>query len=141
MGTMMLLIGSALFYSLIIFWIAEEKSLKNADFSDIKLCVTEKLDIGAVFQEFNTLFYLAIYFVAVLLFAAIAANYFFVPKGLGLAEVMMITFIPSLIGSLIILLVKWRYQPIIKLISSFLFGSIYMTATALAFAVVYLVHG
>jgi len=141
MATMMLMIGAALFYSLIIFWICEEKSLKNANLSDLKLLIKEELDITAIFQEYNTIRYLTIYFLAVLVFAALMASYIFIPRGYGLAEVMAITFIPSLMGSLIILLIKWRFQPIIKLISSFLFGSIYMTATALAFALTYLIKG
>jgi len=44
------------------------------------------------------------------------------------------------LGSLLILLVKWRFQPLIKLISSFMFGGGFMTATGLSFAVVYLLN-
>ena len=36
MGTLMLVIGAGLFYSIIIFFICEEKSLKDANLSDMK---------------------------------------------------------------------------------------------------------
>jgi hypothetical protein len=52
---------------------------------------------------------------------------------------MAYVFLPSLIGSLIILLVKWRFQPLLKLISSFLFGAGYIGASAFAVAVTHLI--
>ncbi len=51
---------------------------------------------------------------------------------------MAYVFLPALIGSLIILLVKWRFQPLIKLISSFMFGAGYIGASAFAVATTHL---
>jgi len=50
-------------------------------------------------------------------------------------------FITPFIGSFAILLVKWRFQPMIKLISSFMFGAGFITATGMAFSLVYIVTG
>jgi len=141
MGTLMLVIGAGLFYSLIIFFVSEEKSLKDANMSDMKCLVTEEVDISECFEKYNTVRYMFYYFIAVFVFATLIANYVHIPNHFGLAEILAYTFIPSLIGSLIILLVKWNFQPMIKLVSSFMFGGGYMSATALAFSLVYLVNG
>lgn len=141
MGTVMLFIGAGLFFSLIIFFICEEKSLKDANFSDMKCLVTEEIELSACFEKYGTVRYMAYYFIAVFIFSALIAQYGYIPHSLGLGEVFAYTFITSLLGSLIILLVKWRFQPLIKLISSFMFGGGFMTATGLAFAFVYIING
>ena len=99
--------------------------------------VTEEVDVSECFEKYNTVRYMVIYFIAVFIFALVVAKYIHIPNGFGLGEILAYIFIPSAIGSLIILLVKWRFQPIIKLISSFMFGGGYMTATAAAFAIMY----
>jgi len=139
MGTLMLVIGAGLFYSIIIFFICEEKSLKDANLSDMKCLVTEEVDVSECFEKYNTVRYMVIYFIAVFIFALVVAKYVHIPNGFGLGEILAYIFIPSAIGSLIILLVKWRFQPVIKLISSFMFGGGYMSATAAAFAIMYLI--
>jgi hypothetical protein len=138
MGTVMLLIGGGLVFSLIVFFICEEKSLKDANFSDMKCLVTEKVEVSECFEQFQTIRYLAIYFAILVIFDGLIANFIYLPQGFGLLEIISYTFATSLIGSGIILLVKWTYQPVIKLISSFMFGSIFMGASATAFTAVYL---
>ena len=138
MGTVMLLIGGGLFFSLFVFFICEEKSLKDANFSDMKCLVTEEVKISQCFEQFQTIRYIAICFAIFLVFDVLIANFIYIPHSFGLLEIISYTFATSLIGSGIILLVKWTYQPMIKLISSFMFGSIFMGASATAFASVYL---
>jgi hypothetical protein len=138
MGTIMLLMGGGLFFSLLVFFVCEEKSLKDADFSDMKCMVTEEVEVSKCFEQFQTIRYIALYFVAMVIFDALIAHFIYLPKGFGLLEIMAYTFVPSLMGSGIILLVKWTYQPVIKLISSFMYGSIFMGASAAAFGTVYL---
>lgn len=138
MGTMMLLIGGGLLFSLLVFFICEEKSLKDANFSDMKCLVTEEVEMSKCFEQFQTIRYLAIYFVVVLVFVGLIANYVYLPNSFGLIEIMAFIFIPSIMGSALILLVKWTYQPVIKLVSSFMYGSIFMGASATAFGTVYL---
>jgi len=139
MGTLMLVIGVGLFYNMTVFYICEEKSLKNVDLSDMKCLIKEEVDMSECFEKYNTLRYMFIYLVSAFIFAALATHFFLIPAGLDLAGMMAYVFIPSLIGSLLILLVKWRYQPFIKLVSSFMYGSGYMTATALAVALLNLI--
>ncbi len=138
MGTVMLLIGGGLFFSLLVFFICEEKSLKDANFSDMKCLVTEEVEISKCFEQFRTIRYIAIYFLILLVFDALIAHFIYLPQGFGLLEVISYTFATSLMGSGLILLVKWTYQPVIKLISSFMFGSVFMGASATAFGAVYL---
>ena len=137
MGTLMLAIGAGLFYNIIIFFICEEKSLKNADLSDMTCLVKEEVDMSECFEKYNTFQYMLFYLASAFIFAFIVAKFFLLPSGADLAGLMAYVFIPSMIGSLLILLVKWRYQPLIKLISSFMYGSGYMTATGIAVALVY----
>lgn len=139
MGTMMLLIGGGLIFALITFWICEEKSLKDANFSDMKCMVTEQVELSKCFEKFNTVRYMSIYFIIILIADLIVANMIFIPQGFGLTEAMAFTFIPSILGSGVILLVKWTYQPMVKLISSFLYGSVYMGAAGIAFAFTFFV--
>ena len=139
MGTMMLLIGGGLVFALLTFFICEEKSLKDADFSDIKCFITEEVELSKCFEQFNTIRYMAIYFVILLAADLAVIHFIFIPEGFGLMEAMAYTFAPSILGSGIILLVKWTYQPMIKLISSFLYGSVFMGAAGVAFALSYFV--
>jgi len=139
MGTIMLLIGGGLLFSLLVFFICEEKSLKDANFSDMKCLVTEEVEVSKCFEQFSTVRYIAIYFVVLLAFDLLIANMIYLPQDFGLLEVLAYTFIPSILGSALILLVKWTYQPVIKLISSFMYGSVFMGASAVAFGLTYFV--
>ena len=141
MGTLMIVIGAALFYSIIIFFICEEKSLKDANLSDMKCLVTEEVDVSECFEKYNTIRYMLFYVVAVFIFSLLMAKNVHIPNNFGLGEVLASVFIPAAIGSLVILLIKWRFQPMIKLISSFMFGGGYITAASLAFALVYVMNG
>ena len=140
MGTIMLVIGAGLVLSLVIFFICEEKSLKDVKMSDMKCLIKEEVNVSECFEEYNTVRYMLTYFAFVFILAVVVANQVYLPNQLGLGEVLAYTFIPSLLGSLIILLVKWTYQPMIKLISSFMFGAGYIGATGLAFALMYAVN-
>ncbi len=134
----MLLMGAGLFFSLFVFFICEEKSLRDANFSDMKCIITEKVEVSKCFEQFQTIRYIITYFLILVVFDTLIANFVYLPQGFGLVEVLIYTFVPPLIGSGVILLIKWTYQPIIKLISSFMFGSIFMGASATAFGLVYL---
>lgn len=137
MGTLMLAIGAGLFYNMIVFYMCEEKSLKDANFSDMKCLVQEEIDMSECFETYNTMQYMLYFLISAFIFALLVANFFLIPAGVDLAGLMAYVFIPSLLGSLLILLVKWRFQPIIKLVSSFMYGSGYMTATGIAVGFVY----
>jgi len=140
MGTVMLVIGSGLFFSLIVFFICEEKSLADANFSDMKCLVSEDAKVSECFTQYQTIRYGTFYFLSVLAFGLLVGYFVYIPHMYGLQEVLAYTFITSLIGSALILFVKWQNQPMIKLISSFIFGSLFMGATALAFSFVYLLN-
>jgi hypothetical protein len=141
MGTLMLVIGVGLIFSLVIFFICEEKSLKDAKMSDMKCLITEEVNISECFEQYNTIRYMFFYIAAVFFAGILVAANVHLPYNYGLAEVLSYTFIPSLLGSLLILLIKWTYQPMIKLISSFMFGAGYIGATGLAFALMYGING
>ena len=139
MGTMLLSIGVALFFSLVVFFLAEEKSLKNANFSDMKGLFTEELKLGDCLGEFNTIRYMLMYLIIMAVFDFIIANFVFVPNGFGSTEILEFVFVPAFIGAWIILLVKWTYQPVIKIISAFMFGIGYIVAAAFSFALTFMV--
>lgn len=141
MGTVLVLIGIGFVFGLLVFFFCEEKSLKDVKFSDMKCMITEEANISECFEKFKTVRYLAFYFAVMFVFDLLVANFVYLPNGYGLLEITLYTFVPSLVGSGIILLVKWTYQPVIKLISSFLYGSIFMGASGLAFTLTYLVNG
>ena len=63
----------------------------------------------------------------------------FLANGFGLQEILAYTFIPSLVGSWVILLVKWTYQPVIKLASSFMYGAGFIGASSVAFLITYII--
>jgi len=140
MGTVMLLIGSGLFFSLIVFFICEEKSLSGANFSDMKCMVAPDANVTDCFAQYETIRYTSYYFLMVSAFALAIGYFVFIPEHYGLQEVLAYTFITSLLGSALILFVKWQKQPMIKLISSFMFGAIFMAGTAVALAFVYLLN-
>jgi len=140
MGTIMLVIGAGLVLSLIVFFICEEKSLKDVKMSDMKCLIKEDVKVSECFEEYNTVRYMLTYVTIVFILAVIVSTQVYLPKQFGLGEVLAYTFIPSLLGSLVILLVKWTYQPMIKLISSFMYGAGYIGATGLAFALIYAIN-
>ena len=138
MGTILLLIGGALFVALITFILVEEKSLKDANFSDMKGLFTEERTVNQCMTEFNTVGYMVKYFALILIINAVISITQFIPNDFGLKEILAYTFIPAFVGSAIILLVKWTYQPVIKVISAMMYGFSYIVATSLAFAFTYL---
>ena len=117
--------------------ICEEKSLKNADFSDMKCLIKEEVDMSECFETYNTMQYMFYFVASAFIFSALVTYFFLLPAEIDLAGMMAYVFIPSLIGSFLILLVKWRFQPFIKLASSFMYGSGYMIGTGLAVMLAY----
>ncbi len=139
MGTLMIVLGAGLFFGLAIFWICEEKSLKDADFSDIKRECTTEIDPKECMEKFNTIKYMVVYAIVMLVFDLAVYKFVFVPYEFGMMEKLAYIFVPALVGSWIILLIKWTYQPIIKLISSFLYGAGYMGAAITSTAIAYFI--
>jgi ABC-type sugar transport system permease subunit len=138
MGMLMIAIGLGYFGSFILFLISEEMSLKDSDFSDIKDAFTKELSIDESLSKYGTIKYMAMYVIGVFIIGLLISTQILIPNHFGLGFIMAYVFLPSMIGSLIILLVKWRFQPLLKLISSFLFGAGYIGASAFAVAVTHL---
>ena len=138
MGMLMIAIGIGFFGSVIMFFIAEEMSLKDSDFSDIKDAFTKELSLDDSLSKYGTIKYMAMYIIVVGIVGLLVSTQILIPNGFGLGFSMAYVFLPSMIGSLIILLVKWRFQPLLKLISSFMFGAGYIGASAFAVATTHL---
>jgi hypothetical protein len=138
MGMLMIAIGIGYFGSFILFLILEELSLKDTDFSDIKDAFTQELSIDDIMTKYGTIKYMVMYIVGVFIIGILTSTQILIPNGYGLGMLMAYVFLPSMIGSLVILLLKWRFQPLLKLISSFLFGAGYIGASAFAVAVTHL---
>jgi len=139
MGMLMIAIGIGFFGSIIIFFIAEEMSLKDANFSDIKdACTADELNLNDLLGQYATIKYMALYIIAVFFIGALVSTQILIPNHFSLGFLMAYVFLPSMMGSFIILLVKWRFQPLLKLISSLMFGAGYIGAAAFAVAVTHL---
>ena len=138
MGMLMIAIGIGFFGGIMMFFIAEEMSLKDSDFSDIKDAFTKELSLDESLSKYGTIKYMAMYVIAVFIIGLLVSTQILIPNGFGLGFIMAYVFLPSLIGSLIILLLKWRFQPLLKLISSFMFGAGYIGASAFAVAATHL---
>ena len=138
MGMLMIAIAIGYFGSIIAFLFMEEMSLKDSDFSDIKDAFTKELSLDESLSKYGTIKYMAMYVAIVAIIGIVVSTQILIPNGFGLGFSMAYVFLPSLIGSLIILLVKWRFQPLLKLISSFMFGAGYIGASAFAVAASYL---
>ncbi len=136
MGMLMISIAVGYFVSFGIFLFMEEKSLKDANFSDMKDVFSQELSLEECSSKFGTVKYMLMYVVLVFILAILVAK-FLMPQPLELSAMIAYMLLPSAIGSLIILLVKWRFQPFIKFVSSFLFGAGYMTASGLGVGLVY----
>ncbi len=134
MGMLMIAIAIGYFGSIIAFLIMEEMSLKDSDFSDIKDAFTKELSLDESLSKYGTVKYMAMYVAIVAIIGLVVSTQILIPNGFGLGFDMAYVFLPALIGSLIILLVKWRFQPLLKLISSFMFGAGYIGASAFAVA-------
>ena len=138
MGMLMIAIAVGFFGSILVFFITEEMSLKDSDFSDIKDAFTKELSLDESLSKYGTIKYMAMYIALVGIIGLLVSTQILIPNGFGLGFSMAYVFLPSLIGSLIILLVKWRFQPLLKLISSFMFGAGYIGASAFAVAATHL---
>ena len=138
MGMLMIAIGIGFFGSIIIFFIAEEMSLKDADFSDLKGVCTDDLNLNDLLGKYATIKYMAMFIIAVFMIGFLVSQQILIPNHFTLGFLMAYVFLPSMIGSLIILIVKWRYQPLLKLISSFMFGAGYIGASAFSVAATHL---
>ena len=109
MGMLMIAIAIGFFGSIIIFFILEEMSLKDADFSDIKDVFTQELNVYESLNKYGTMKYMVMYLIAVFIIGILVSTQILIPNGFGLGFLMAYVFLPSMIGSLIILLVKWRF--------------------------------
>ena len=138
MGMLMIAIAIGYFGSILVFLVTEEMSLKDSDFSDIKDAFTKELSLDESLSKYGTVKYMAMYIAVVAIIGLVVSTQILIPSGFGLGFNMAYVFLPALIGSLIILLVKWRFQPLLKLISSFMFGAGYIGASAFAVAASYL---
>jgi len=136
MGMLMIAIAIGYFVGFSVFLICEEKSLKNANFSDMKDMFSEELNFEECSKQFNTVTYMLVFVVFVAILAFFVGTYI-IPEPLTFISIIAYMLFPSAIGSLIILLVKWRYQPFIKFVSSFLFGAGYMTGSAFGLGLLY----
>jgi len=134
MGMLMIAIAIGYFGSMLVFLVSEEMSLKDSDFSDIKDAFTKELSLDESLSKYGTIKYMAMYVAIVAIIGLVVSTQILIPNGFGLGFNMAYVFLPSLIGSLIILLDKWRFQPLLKLISSFMFGAGYIGASAFAVA-------
>ena len=138
MGMLMIAIAVGLFASIIIFFIAEEMSLKDANFSDMKCLVTEEISMDECLTKYKTVKYMVMYVTIVFFIGLVVSTQVMIPETFTLGLILAYVFLPALIGWLIILLVKWRYQPVLKILSSFMFAAGYMSASAFAIAITYL---
>ncbi len=138
MGMLMIAIAIGFFGSIIIFFIAEEMSLRDADFSDIRDVFTKELSIDDSLKKYGTIKYMVMFIMAVFAIGLIVSQQILIPNDFSLGFLMSYVFLPSMIGSLIILLVKWRYQPLLKLLSSLMFGAGYIGASAFSVAITHL---
>ena len=138
MGMLVIAVAIGLVGGMISFLVAEEMSLKDADFSDIKDAFTKELSLDDSLSKYGTIKYMAMYVALVFIIGVIVSTQILIPQGFSLGLLMAYVFLPSVIGSLVILLVKWRFQPLLKLISSFMYGAGYMTSSAFAIAVTHL---
>ena len=129
------LIGLA--YSLIIFFICEEKSLKNKKLVKDKCIQYDTSKVFVCFEEYQTLRYAGYFFVSVFIYSILIAKFSFIEHSLKLPEVISYIALSAFIGSAYIILFKWRKDLLVKVFSSFMFGSIFITSSALAFALSY----
>jgi len=139
MGMLMIAIAIGYFVGFAIFLWMEEMSLKDANFSDMKDVFSQELKLEECSSKFSTVKYMLIFGVLTTILAILVGMYV-IPKPLELTSILAYMLFPSAIGSLIILLVKWRFQPFIKFVSSFLFGAGYMTASGLGLGIVYVLN-
>lgn len=138
MGMLMIAIGIGFFGSIIVFFIAEEMSLKDSNFSDIKDAFTQEISLDESLGKYGTIKYMAMYVIVVFIIGILVSTQIIIPNTFSLGFSMAYVFLPSLIGSLSILLVKWRFQPLLKLISSFMYGAGYISASGFAVAATHL---
>ena len=138
MGMLITAIGIGFLASIITFFIVEEMSLKDSNFSDIKDAFTKELSLDESLAKYGTVKYMTMYVAVVFIIGILVSTQILIPSGSGLGLLMIYVFLPSFLGSLVILLIKWRFQPLLKLISSFMFGAGYMAASAFALAVTHL---
>ena len=138
MVTILPFVGLALIYSLIIFFLCEEKSLKHKKLTELREVEYDPQKVFVALEKYQTLRYAGYYFVAVLVFTLVMAYVAFVKHHLGLLEVISYIFLTAFTGSLIIFLFKWRKNLLIKVFSSFMFGSLFIAASGIGMAIAYL---
>jgi len=130
------LIGLA--FSLIIFFICEEKSLKNKKLAK-EMCINyDASKVFVCFEEYNTFKYAGYFFLSVFIYTVLIAKFSFIEHNLGLTEVISYIALTALIGSAYIILFKWKKDLLVKVFSSFMFGSVFIASSTAAFTLSYL---
>lgn len=140
MLTVVLFMGIGLVYSLIAFFICESRSLKMGQFSDKQCSLKEEKGFKDSFKQHYTLKYMLYYFLMVFIFSIFIVNLSYIPNGFWYTEIIPYLSITPLLGALFILFFKWRSEPVLKILSSFLFLSGFILASGSAFVMSYMIH-
>ena len=127
-----------LIYAIIVFFIVENLSLKHKDSVENECVIYDVNKVYICLEKYQTIKYAIIYLILLAIYASILAIIDFIPKELGLMEVLVYIFTTAFLGSLYILIFKWRKDFIIKIFSSLMFGSLFIAGSAIGFAISYL---
>lgn len=128
-------------YSLIIFFLCEEKSLKNRKKLKERCIQIDVNKFFVCFEEYQTLKYAGYFFVSVFIYTILIAKFSFIEHNLKLPEIISYIALSAFIGSAYIILFKWKKDLLVKVFSSLMFGSIFIISSAVAFALTYLIWG
>ncbi len=138
MASILPFVGIGLIYSLVIFFLCEEKSLKQKKLSELQAIEFDVEKVFVAFEKYQTFRYAGYYFAAVLVYTIIIAKLSFVEHHLGLIAVVAYIGLTAFIGSAVIFLFKWKKDLLVKVFSSFMFGSLFIAASGIGFALAYL---
>jgi len=131
----------SLAYSLVMFFICENKSLQHKKITDLKCLEYDVKKVYVCLEKYQTFKYAGIFFILIFIYTLIIAYLDFVPHNLGLIEIIAYIALTAFLGSLYILIFKWNKGVLIKVFSSLMFGSIFIASSAVAFVIAYLIFG
>lgn len=137
MAILAVLIPIGVFLSLLSFFFFEIRAIKANKEAAITTGELQVYSIDDKLQRYDTVNNTGYFAISVFVFTLILAINFYHPS-YGLIHALMYIFLTTIIGSLIIFIIKLKRSLLIKVFAAFLYGVAHIVGAALAFLVSYL---
>ncbi|MBN2963353.1 hypothetical protein JWV37_01040 [Sulfurospirillum sp. T05] len=134
------LVGIGIVVSLLVFLYFEKRAITAKRQHEHDGFVPKEGNLAESFARYETQNNVVAYMGGVFIFTLFFSYTGFFTQGLTLADVFLYIFLTAFLGSIIILVIKFKRSILVKVFATFLYGAPLITASAFGFIVSYLFY-